>query len=960
MAQTQSQPDDGESVVIKGWMLKMFSRGRGWNDRYFELAGNKLTYYQQQGDARPRGVFLVSQELGCEVGSPYIDQRQKGTRKEVLYCIRLTWHVTDDDSSLRDDGTVVSKAAAAQTPPRVALPGPPASPRGLSEEMAVLPEASDTRLAVTPVRGRRRATSEPEGAKRVGRFRRRSRSRDKSVSGGSVGRRASRRLSGGKGRMAEGSASVPSRIVVPRSDSLDELKTGGKDSRDYHAEERIHEQRMMESEFRENKKVIKKKNRKRVKEGVKYSLAAGAAVTVGVLTAGVGLVAGLVFLGAGAAAGTGMVAGGASLHRNKKKRDEVTIATPSYEEARRWKAALDACLVSEIVVDSTWGQMFVMEGREAASALMPTRANRQQPTGFLSPDGALHGNVMGAAESQQRAFGEPGTRWQPLDSSWANLLGPSSHGLRIYREEHSTKQGDDSFLGLSSPPLKAHVVLNASPVNSFLCLLLLPKLQDESLPMIPNSGQRASFRVIERVNDHMDVIHMIFRPLYLWPSWTAPRDFVLLRYWRHEPDGTYVLCIDSVKHAKCPPQPNFTRGDMHGVYTIAPKKKRKGLNKAQSAFHPECLLTAVVQVDPKGWIPLMSFPLLASRGYGEAFGVAALLQMLDIRDALDFDRFVPVAQDTPRAIPSSLMGALGAPRSPEDSLERSQSIDTVSEHEDDPVNYDFTYSAKESNHASSSQKGISARPKPLPAEKWAEPMANSFRVRGRTYRQDKLKINAGSSIGRLIAVDVVGVDEPLYSGFSVHPTERLQLALERERRAKANGQPSDLPPFVFVVNICLPGPPFYHGVFYYAVDDMSTIDGSDGTPSSILCNKFFFGDSDDFRDKTFKLIPSIVEGNFLVRKAVGSTPAIMGTKLRQMYVRNERFCEVILDCGSSQVATGVIRLSLGYAKTLVVDMGFLFEGASEEVLPERIFGCVRMKRPSFGSHLRKVSKPPAS
>ena len=141
---------------------------------------------------------------------------------------------------------------------------------------------------------------------------------------------------------------------------------------------------------------------------------------------------------------------------------------------------------------------------------------------------------------------------------------------------------------------------------------------------------------------------------------------------------------------------------------------------------------------------------------------------------------------------------------------------------------------------------------------------------------------------------------------------------------------------------------------------MSTIDGSDGTPSSILCNKFFFGDSDDFRDKTFKLIPSIVEGNFLVRKAVGSTPAIMGTKLRQMYVRNERFCEVILDCGSSQVATGVIRLSLGYAKTLVVDMGFLFEGASEEVLPERIFGCVRMKRPSFGSHLRKVSKPPAS
>jgi hypothetical protein len=92
----------------------------------------------------------------------------------------------------------------------------------------------------------------------------------------------------------------------------------------------------------------------------------------------------------------------------------------------------------------------------------------------------------------------------------------------------------------------------------------------------------------------------------------------------------------------------------------------------------------------------------------------------------------------------------------------------------------------------------------------------------------------------------------------------------------------------------------------------------------------------------------------LVRKAVGSTPAIMGTKLKQCYVRNERFMEVILDCGSSAVATGVIRLSLGYAKTLVVDMGFLLEADSDEHLPERIFGAVRIKYPSFGSHLRKV------
>jgi Protein ENHANCED DISEASE RESISTANCE 2, C-terminal len=106
------------------------------------------------------------------------------------------------------------------------------------------------------------------------------------------------------------------------------------------------------------------------------------------------------------------------------------------------------------------------------------------------------------------------------------------------------------------------------------------------------------------------------------------------------------------------------------------------------------------------------------------------------------------------------------------------------------------------------------------------------------------------------------------------------------------------------------------------------------------------------------LIPQIVQGNFIVRKAVGSTPAILGKKLRQLYVQSDRFFEVILDCGSSPVATGVIRLSLGYAKTLVVDMGFLLEGDDDEYLPERIFGCVRMKNMDFGPQLRHVVAPP--
>ena len=50
-----------------------------------------------------------------------------------------------------------------------------------------------------------------------------------------------------------------------------------------------------------------------------------------------------------------------------------------------------------------------------------------------------------------------------------------------------------------------------------------------------------------------------------------------------------------------------------------------------------------------------------------------------------------------------------------------------------------------------------------------------------------------------------------------------------------------MPPFVVAVNIALPGPPFYHVVCYYAVDDITMIDGTNGTEFSKLALPFFFG-----------------------------------------------------------------------------------------------------------------------
>lgn len=220
----------------------------------------------------------------------------------------------------------------------------------------------------------------------------------------------------------------------------------------------------------------------------------------------------------------------------------------------------------------------------------------------------------------------------------------------------------------------------------------------------------------------------------------------------------------------------------------------------------------------------------------------------------------------------------------------------------------------------------------VPRSMWAEPDGSTMMVRGPDYLTDRRKIPSAPPAFRLMGVDLFSASHPIE-----HIASRSDNIVQQElKRHEAQGTEM---PFTFVINFVVPGSPRINLVLYYQSPNPSLL--TDGSPFGDLMAEFLDG-SDDFRDERFKLIPCIVEGSFIVRQAVGSTPAIIGKKLRQPYFSGKQYFELDVDIGSSAVANRVVGLVTGYTKKLVIDMGFLIEGQRSDELPERLFGSVRL------------------
>ncbi|CAK9163331.1 unnamed protein product [Ilex paraguariensis] len=213
---------------------------------------------------------------------------------------------------------------------------------------------------------------------------------------------------------------------------------------------------------------------------------------------------------------------------------------------------------------------------------------------------------------------------------------------------------------------------------------------------------------------------------------------------------------------------------------------------------------------------------------------------------------------------------------------------------------------------------------------WASPPGDLFNLREPNYFSKKQKSSTGSSLLHTVAVDWLKSPHGKLDHVLSRPDNRVITSL---RKAQSHGQ--SLKSFIIAVNLQVPGRDHYSAVFYFSTLDEPVQPGS-------LLYKFINGD-DQYRNNRFKIVNKIIKGPWIVKAAVGNYSAcLLGRALNCRYFRGENYLEIDVDVGSSAIASAILHLALGYVTAVTIDMGFLVEGQSEEELPERLFGAVRV------------------
>ncbi|BAT82422.1 hypothetical protein LR48_Vigan07g247800 [Vigna angularis] len=215
---------------------------------------------------------------------------------------------------------------------------------------------------------------------------------------------------------------------------------------------------------------------------------------------------------------------------------------------------------------------------------------------------------------------------------------------------------------------------------------------------------------------------------------------------------------------------------------------------------------------------------------------------------------------------------------------------------------------------------------------WASPPGELFSLRSSDYLKNRQKSPAGDYLLAPAGMDWLKSTAKMEHVLS-RPDNRVMQALKRSQQNQGQSMKS----FVFAVNLQIPGAKEHHSaVFYFAAEDPESLQ------SCSLLNRFVHGD-DTFRNQRFKLVNRIVKGPWIVKRAVGNHGAcLLGKALHCSYHRGPNYLEIDVDIGSSAIANAILHVALGHVTAVTIDMGFVVEAQTEDELPEKLIGGIRV------------------
>lgn len=527
------------------------------------------------------------------------------------------------------------------------------------------------------------------------------------------------------------------------------------------------------------------------------------------------------------------------------------------------------------------------------------------------------------------------------EDAWETFL--HINGISIY-----TEKCNDDGCGEDSAVMSS-VVVRSTPKS---CLRALLQSGTENANKVGgNLAFSDTVEVLRKIDAQTAIVRLHWSTAKSFGFFCAAREATLLRTWRRESDGTYVIIYQSAENT------NLTRrrkslkewllgcpveADVHAAgFTIAPLRAEYMVDGGELCA--ESLVTLIVKADVGGLVSKRSLFSYLAPNITSMLRMSILqpllLSLVLLRDRLEQSRFV--------VMPSMLS---------HDEEEELEGIDEDLEYlhyiEDRaPIEFLDTLTSEDgmlSKDTVAPMQDLTVFGKYGSCEKrfWSFPGVSGIQVRGKEYLKDRIKVPAKPPIFDLYSSDLIDSDELLWHVARGLPSVQYCDA-----------------PYAFILNLIFPNNPLQSLVTVWtcqvdptqlSIDELVSQwneDDSDGSLRAFFKNfkEWVKGDSkeDDARRNTkFKLIPRVARGSWVVRQSVGTTPVLLGQKLVSKYFqgRTARGCsyfEMDVDITSNTVANSVTKLVVNSITSLVVDLSPLIEGQDSEELPERLIGSVR-------------------